>query len=212
MKNLAIINISSSAEHDIRVAGHSDIEKVCSILASAFTNDPVLNWVCGRPKAYRSFFRFEAEALYKHHSHVYINNELTGAAMWLPAGVPAKPPFHWRLIIAFWQLTIKGGLKSLRRGELLEKFLAVRHPHEPHFYLRSIGASLENQGRGIGSALLKAGLSACDQQGMPAYLESSNEKNNPLYERHGFEIVGEEGLPEGGPTIWFMHRKAHLKL
>ena len=208
MKNHTTINTIPSSEHDIRIAGHTDIEKVCSILASAFTNDPVVNWLCGQPKVYRSLFYFEAEALYRHHGHVYINNEFTGAAMWLPAGVHAKPPFHWRSMIVFWQLTSNGGLKSLRRVGLLEKFMAERHPHEPHFYLRFIGTSLENQGRGIGSKLLKAGLSACDQQGMPAYLESSNENNNLLYERHGFAIIGEEDLPDGGPTIWFMHRNA----
>ena len=85
------------------------------------------------------------------------------------------------------------------------------HPTQPPFYLRSIGADLENQGRGIGSALIKAGLEACDQQGMPAYLESSNLRNNPRYQRHGFEVIGEAKLPENGPTIWFMHREAREK-
>jgi ribosomal protein S18 acetylase RimI-like enzyme len=46
------------------------------------------------------------------------------------------------------------------------------------------------QGRGLGSALLKAGLARCDAEGAAAYLESSNPKNVPLYERHGFEVIG----------------------
>jgi ribosomal protein S18 acetylase RimI-like enzyme len=207
MKNTINNNINVSAEHDIQVAGDNDMEKVCKILANAFSNDPVLNWMCGHSKIYYSFFRSEVEALYKHHGHVYINSEQTGAAMWLPAGVSAKPPFHWRLIDVLWKLVSNGGLKSLRCGYLLDKLLADRHPHEPHFYLHTIGSKLENQRRGIGSALLKAALSACDQQCMQAYLESSNEKNNPLYERYGFEIIGDESLPEGGPTIWFMKRE-----
>jgi ribosomal protein S18 acetylase RimI-like enzyme len=208
MKNLANGNVNPLPEHDIHVAGDKEIEQVCNILASAFTNDPLINWVCRRPKTYSALFRFEAEALYKHHGQVYINSEQTGAAMWLPPGVAAKPPLHWRLMIVIWKFVSNGSLDSMKRGELVDKLMSARHPYEPHFYLRSIGASLENQGRGIGSALLEAGLSACDRQGMPAYLESSNEKNNPLYERYGFEVVDEQSLPEGGPTIWFMHREA----
>ncbi|NRB39398.1 MAG: GNAT family N-acetyltransferase [Pseudomonadales bacterium] len=201
-------NIDQPAEHDIYVAGDAEIAQVCKLLASAFTDDPVLGWLSGQPKIYDELFRSQAEALYKHHGQVYINREQTGAAMWLPAGVSAKPPFHWRMLTGMWSLACTGGLKSLRRGGILQKIMAEHHPNEPHFYLHAIGASIENQGRGIGSALIKAGLDACDQQGMPAYLESTNEKNNPLYERYGFEVVGEATLPEGGPGMWFMHREA----
>ncbi len=196
------------AKHDIHIADNSEIAEVCNILASAFTHDPVLNWLSGQPQIYSSLFRAEAEALYKHHGQVYINREQTGAAMWLPPAISAKCPLHWRLLTAAWHLTVNGGLSGLRRGRMLETLMARHHPREPHFYLHSIGADLENQGRGIGSALIKAGLRACDQQGVMAYLESSNEKNNPLYERHGFAIIGEETLADDGPTLWFMRRAA----
>ena len=131
--------------------------------------------------------------------------------MWLPVGAPLKSPFHWRLLVAGWKLFASGGVGGLKRGWLVEKLMSERHPAQPHFYLRSIGAGLENQGCGIGSALIKAGLEACDQQCMPAYLESSNVRNNALYQRHGFEVIGEAKLPENGPTIWFMHREAREK-
>jgi len=207
--NLAT-NTRRSAEHDIIIAGKADIEQVCNILGSAFSNDPILDWISGDPAIYGLLFRSEAEALYKHHGHVYINREQTGAAMWLPAGVSAKTPLHWRLLTAIWNLARTRGFKNIKRLSDLDKLMTDNRPKEPHFYLHAIGASLDKQGRGIGSALLKAGLSACDQQGMPAYLESSNEKNNPLYERYGFEIVDVVSLPKGGPKMWLMRRESRL--
>jgi ribosomal protein S18 acetylase RimI-like enzyme len=38
--------------------------------------------------------------------------------------------------------------------------------------------------------LLTQALARCDADGLPAYLESSNPRNIPLYQRHGFEILG----------------------
>jgi hypothetical protein len=46
----------------------------------------------------------------------------------------------------------------------------------------------------------------CDRDGVLAYLESSNLRNVPLYERHGFEAMGT--IQAGGsPTIVPMLRK-----
>jgi GNAT superfamily N-acetyltransferase len=62
------------------------------------------------------------------------------------------------------------------------------------------------QGRGLGSALLARMLARVDADGMPAYLESSNERNVALYGRHGFEFTREVAIP-GGPRIWPMWRE-----
>jgi ribosomal protein S18 acetylase RimI-like enzyme len=63
------------------------------------------------------------------------------------------------------------------------------------------------QGQGIGSALLQHALARCDQDHTPAYLESSSPANLPLYQRHGFEVVGT--IQAGSsPTFWPMVRQA----
>jgi hypothetical protein len=49
-------------------------------------------------------------------------------------------------------------------------------------------------------------LTKADADGMPAYLESSNARNVPLYERHGFKVVGDFQALNDGPTIWRMWR------
>ena len=41
----------------------------------------------------------------------------------------------------------------------------------------------------------------------PAYLESSSERNLPLYERNGFRVVGEIQALGQGPSIWRMWRE-----
>ncbi len=63
------------------------------------------------------------------------------------------------------------------------------HPHEPHWYLATLGTAVEQQGKGVGGALLRPVLEHCDAEGLPCYLESSKERNVPFYRRHGFEVV-----------------------
>lgn len=200
--------ISAPPEHRVRLADDAEMQDVATILGSAFSDDPVMNWMCPASRIYPSLFRAEAEGLYRFHGQVYLNQEKTGAAMWLPAGVSSRPPLNWRWLAVIVKLWCSGGPESIRRAQQIEACFAEYHLKEPHFYLHCIGAQLGNQGRGIGSSLLRAGLEACDELGLPAYLESSNEKNNPLYQRFGFVITGETRLPDDGPTVWFMRREA----
>jgi ribosomal protein S18 acetylase RimI-like enzyme len=75
-----------------------------------------------------------------------------------------------------------------------------------HHYLDFIGVHPDKQGQGYASSLLCHTLMALDTLGEPAYLESSNPRNNPLYHRHGFQIIDEIHLPNG-PILWCMWRK-----
>jgi ribosomal protein S18 acetylase RimI-like enzyme len=80
------------------------------------------------------------------------------------------------------------------------------HPAEPHWHLPMIGVHPSHQHQGYGSALLRYALTLCDEQGVPAYLESSNPAKIPLYERHGFKVLG--GIQVGSsPVITPMLRR-----
>jgi GNAT superfamily N-acetyltransferase len=52
------------------------------------------------------------------------------------------------------------------------------------------GVDPAHQGKGLGGVLMRHATDICDRDGVLAYLESSNLRNVPLYERHGFEILG----------------------
>jgi ribosomal protein S18 acetylase RimI-like enzyme len=74
-------------------------------------------------------------------------------------------------------------------GWRVSERMARHHPSEPHWYLPLIGVVPAHRGKGVGDALMRHALAACDRDGLPAYLESTNPRNITLYERHGFERI-----------------------
>ena len=96
---------------------------------------------------------------------------------------------------------------TLPRALRTQLFIESKHPKEPtHWYLGYLGVAPTQQGRGLGAAMLHAVLDEADKTGTPAYLESSNERNLSLYERHGFKVVEAMKLLGKGPTVWRMWR------
>ena len=146
-------------DHIIRTVTESDFEAVSSILGSAFSHDPVFNWFCQADSDfYTKFFLTELRSLYSKHDHVFINESGTGAAMWLPPGISSHVPSDFSQLGLLFGMLLNGGFTSLQRGGYLSELMAKKHYKEPHYYLHAIGASLDAQGRGIGSALLKHGV------------------------------------------------------
>jgi GNAT superfamily N-acetyltransferase len=93
-----------------------------------------------------------------------------------------------------------------RAGPLqIERLHAAQSP--PHSYLGYLGTRRDRQGQGLGTQMLAEVLAGADTDGMPAYLESSSERNLPLYERNGFRVVGELQALGHGPAIWRMWRE-----
>jgi ribosomal protein S18 acetylase RimI-like enzyme len=193
----------------VRKATLADAPRLAQALASAFQDDPVIAWVF--PDEHRrrgvlaAFMEFRLRELAFPHDEVWMTAGGAAAAVWLP------PPGRWQLprsqrlrllppLVRFFGLRTASVLAGLERME-------QRHPdNRSHWYLFILGTEQAAQGQGLGSALLAHMLAHVDADGMPVYLESSNERNLALYGRHGFEVTTEVAIP-GGPRIWPMWRE-----
>jgi GNAT superfamily N-acetyltransferase len=198
----------SARPPDIVTATNRDLPSLGYILGDAFSDDPCMNWVIPHSRLYPAFFRLLAKHLYLRHELVFLDAEKRAAAMWLPPGVthklPVVPTKFWLLL----RLLAHSGTGVLTRIEQAQKVMARHHPRTPHYYLQAIGVRRLSQGQGLGSVLLKHTTAICDRAQMPAYLESSTPRNVPLYQRHGFEVIAEEPIGDGGPPMFFMWREA----
>jgi ribosomal protein S18 acetylase RimI-like enzyme len=73
-----------------------------------------------------------------------------------------------------------------------------------HWYLLALAVHPRHQGHGWGSQLVRHGLARAQSRNLPSYLETTNPRNIAFYQRHGFELVGEQPVAGGGPMIWGM--------
>ena len=191
-------------EPRIRKAAPEDLDTILDALADAFHDDPVMQWVTSKASYRRYAFELTVPSCLGH-GHTYVAEDGSGAAAWLPPRVeldsPVSPGVLWH------------GLREYGPGSLLRALATLvqtqrRHPKDEFYYLFTIGSLRSARGRGVGSALMREGLACCDENHMPAYLESSNVKNLPFYRKHGFEVVDELSLAMSGPTLWLMWRPA----
>ena len=107
------------------------------------------------------------------------------------------------------------GIARLRscveRAQKVQQLTYAVRPKDAHWYLAIIGTEPSFRGQwkdgpSMASCLLRSVLDRCDQQEVPAYLESSNRGNIGFYQRHGFKITQELQLPHG-PKMWGMLRE-----
>lgn len=193
---------------DIRVAANGeDAEAVASILVDGFSDDPVMRWVF-RPDdfaagAYAMFHFIVTEATLDKGA-TYLCGD-SAAAVWTP---PNPEPWPEQREIAFVEaVSAVAEPAAIGRIVALDQATKAVHPQEPHWYLGMLATRCAQQGRGVGSQLMKECLAEVDAAGLPAYLESSNPRNVPFYERHGFRATKEIPLPDG-PPLTAMWREA----
>jgi len=175
------------------------------ITGEAFANDPINQWIFGKPAAITSMFTVLARELYIKHGHCYLAGD-GGATMWLPPEADAAPTISGLLRFALAQLR-HGSFGGIKRGLAVSALMEEWHPKDPHMYLFSIGTRQSARGKGVGKALLAPVLAACDEAKMPVYLENSNPDNSGFYGAHGFERMGTFEVCEGGPIMEPMWRE-----
>jgi ribosomal protein S18 acetylase RimI-like enzyme len=171
---------------DIRTATQADTPAVMDTVTLAFARDPVVRYWWPQPSEFLRWWPKFALAMGERGfdaGSVDVAGDFEAVAMWLPPGVETDP----EAIEALDMPSSEEGDEIM--GELRGE-MARYHPETPHWYLWAIAADPSLQGKGLGSSLLKHRLAAIDARGETAYLESSAPYNVPLYERHGFEVMG----------------------
>ncbi len=192
---------------EARQAQWSDSAPISETLARAFLDDPLICFFlpdeASRPRKMPRLFR----VLFKLGMPFGTCDVTTGyeaAAIWRPPGRWQIPLYQYFTNgIEFHALFgARNGLKVMSAMDQIEK----RHPREPHYYLQAIGTDPAKQGKGFGGIAMRRHLAIADEKRLPAYLESSKEKNIPIYQSFGFEVTGEIQIP-GGPVLYPMWRK-----
>lgn len=152
-----------------------------SRLASFFT--PIVGGTINHGTAFRSE-TYDAVSLWRHPENITpTQDEIT--------------PWYNELAQAFSQ--------GAERYQLMRDTLKQYQPTEFRWcYLQFIGVRPHAQGKGLGGAIIKAGLERATKKDLPVYVEVMNPDNLGYYQHIGFETVSEFDIPDCGPHVWAM--------
>ncbi len=191
-----------------------ELSAASALVGRAFAADPFANHAIpgaqGRDRRLATIFRAVVAGALRYGEVDATSPELIGVAAWLRPGneilsmaqlircgvlrIPLKLP---------WAVT-----REYRRYEVFAEALHRKVAPEPHWYLAPLAVEPEHQGAGHGSMLLQVGLDRIDREGKSCFLETQNERNISLYERHGFDVVEQTVVPGTRLGHWCMLRPA----
>lgn len=190
----------------VRKVAQPERDRAVGALVMAFAEDPFIRWMYPEARGYLTNFPAVVNAFGGQAFTAGVAMQVdgfTGAALWIPPGLEPGGDALVEL------------LRATIDAERLPDLLAVldqmdeHHPGYEHWYLPWFGVDSVAQGRGLGSILMTKCLAVVDREHLPAYLDSTNPRNVPFYQRHGFEVTGERQAG-GSPPMFSMLRPAQV--
>ena len=188
-------------------ADEADLDVLSQVIADAFHDLAPSRWLItdpeGRRQLFPGYFR-----LYLEHAlasgTVHTTAGRTAAALWIPSGQDAPDGYDMRLAAVTSPWT--------SRFVAFDAALDRHHPAGiPHRHLAILAVHPDQQGLGVGTALLHVGHATLDDEGVPAYLEASGPRRRRLYLPHGYTDNGPPIQLPGGPLMHPMWRSCHVR-
>jgi GNAT superfamily N-acetyltransferase len=169
----------------VRRARTSELRQLAALLAAAFYDDPVWGpyFFPDQRRRLEGLTRFFAGELrqFMPHEQVWTIEDLAGVTVWAPPGHWQVPPRELlRRAPSIARAFGRGLPRVLRATTMVEK----QHPGDPHYYLPYIGVAPARQGNGLGTALLRPVLEACDTEFVAGF------------------VVGRDGLTSEEVRAW----------
>ncbi len=189
------------------------IKPAAEMLGRAFQDDPLFTHFFPDASERKSKLPYIFKFLIRYgvwYGEVYATSpNLEGVAVWLP---PEKADMTLRRMIwsGDFSILFNLGMKFIsRQRSITDYILSIHKRHAPfrHWFLQSIGVDPMFQGKGYAGTLLKAMFARIDQEHLPCYLETQNEKNVSIYQHYGFKVVEEFAIPGTEFSNWAMLRE-----
>ena len=201
--------VAMKGQFGTRRASASDCAAVTSIITLAFAGDPLWSLALARPDGstehHAQFWEMFVEGALRY-PWVWLSGRGEATSVWIPPGGTEMSDEQEQRVASLAEELL--GPTAPQFFELLDRFDAAHPRDEPHYYLSLLATHPDHRGKGVGMAQLRHDLSLIDDEGFPAYLESSNPANNERYAAVGFEALGEFTYPGGGPVVTPMWRRA----
>jgi GNAT superfamily N-acetyltransferase len=188
-------------------AGEADLDVLSQVIADAFHDLAPSRWLIPDPEARRQLFPGYFR-LYLEHAlasgAVHTTAGRTAAALWVPSGQDAPDGYDLRLAAVTSPWT--------SRFVAFDATLDRHHPAGvPHCHLAILAVHPDQQGQGIGTALLHVGHAKLDGEGTPAYLKASGPRSRDLYLAHGYTDHGSPIQLSEGVLMHPMWREPHVR-
>ncbi len=179
-----------------RLATIEDLPACGSTLAAAFEHYPWTRHVIPEDNYHQRLH--DLQSLYVEYAHehgiVAVAGDGVGVIALLPPDAPEPDP---EMIDQIVQL-------HGDRIDRLNQNPPLTDPPAGAWRLETLGVHPDQQGRGIASALLKFALAEVARRGGESVvLDTSEERNVRLYERHGFHTISHSETDDG-PPVWQM--------
>ncbi|MEU7594873.1 GNAT family N-acetyltransferase [Streptomyces sp. NPDC039022] len=190
----------------VRPGTRADVPRVLRTLDRAFADYPFTRHTIAADDHAARLHRFNELFVTRiglDHGRVWVADDGDAVAVWTTPETSAAGDVFAELGPRFAEIAGDRAEASARA----EAAMSGHRPGEPVWFLGSVGVHPGRQGRGLGSAVIRPGLEAAEAAGVPAFLETSDERNVRFYEHLGFEVTAECSLPDGGPRAWAMTRK-----
>ena len=197
----------------VRVLKAGDTTAAGALLAASHSNYPAFRTLFPDPQVRsRVLLAFQTAAVRDATADgsavgAFLTDQLAGVALWQPPGrFPLNAIRKARMTPALARVAIaapRAFPRFARSGAALEKMF----PAEPVWYLEALGVHPNAQRRGVGAALLAAGLAIVDGDQLTCHLHTSDHANVEYYRRWGFELT-QPAFSAGrdGPTYYGMSR------
>lgn len=194
----------------IHRATANDATHTAELIADAFFTLDATAWLVPDPHERARVLPADFEIYVDHaltHGEIHLmkraDGHLAAAAVWFaqPTGPTPEPDnYEEQLMAACGTYT--------DRFRTLDQLFEDNHPSTyPHHHLAYLATRPDRQKRGLGSALLRHHHRQLDHFGTPAFLQASSGQARKLYERHGYECLGDPFYLPDGSCFWPMWRE-----